>query len=272
MPRPRKHPWGSDPIPLRKRFGQHHLLRGEICAPLVDFLQPAGQRVVEIGPGGGVLTRRLVSAGAYVLAWEIDIPWAAKLSGQLDTTSASIVIGDATEIDWSRFPTATLVAGNLPFNVGTVLIERLLPHWQRVPRAAFLVQKEVADRLLARPGNKDYGALSVLTAARAKVSNLGRVRRGSFRPPPKVDAAFVGLELTEPLLIEKEMTRFTLTVRLAFARRRKQLCNALAAGWGRDVAVAVLAGAGIEPRRRAEELSLGDFLALHAVYIQQTRQ
>ena len=254
-------------IPLQKKLGQHHLLRSSICAPLVDYLEPAERLVVEIGPGGGVLTQSLLAAGARVIAAEIDMPWAVALSRQLESGPVCVLCADATEIDWRRLPSGTLVTGNLPFNVSTVLIEQLLPHWQRVPRAAFLVQKEVGDRLAAGPGDGAYGALSVLTAARARVSKLGRVSRGSFRPPPKVDGVFIGLQLTEPVLEEPRMRGFVATVRLAFSQRRKQLRNALAAGWGREVALAALAAAGIDARSRAEELSLDRFVRLHLAFL-----
>lgn len=266
MTEPKRSNLRRQTIPLQKKFGQHHLVRGSICAPLVDFLEPGERLVVEIGPGGGVLTRELVTAGARVIAVEIDLAWAVALSSRLDSSPIGVCVGDATEVHWQSLPPGTLVTGNLPFNVSTVLIEQLLPHWQRVPRAAFLVQKEVGDRLLAVPGDAAYGALSVLTAARARVSRLGRVSRGSFRPPPKVDGVFVGLELVRPVLEESAMQSFTATVRLSFAQRRKQLRNALAAGWGREVATAVLDAAGIEPRWRAEELSLDQFLQLHRAY------
>ena len=254
-------------IPLQKRFGQHHLVRGAICAPLVEFLQPVGRLVVEIGPGGGVLTQGLVAAGARVIAVEIDIPWALALSRQLDSSSVRVIVGDATEFHWQALPPGTLVTGNLPFNVGTVLIEQVLPRWRQVPRAAFLVQKEVGDRLMARPGEGAYGALSVLTAARARVTRLARVSRGSFRPPPKVDGVFIGLELTRPVLTEDQMEGLTATVHLSFSQRRKQLRNALAAGWGRDVSLTALDVAGIDPRSRAEELALDQFLQLHRAYL-----
>jgi 16S rRNA (adenine1518-N6/adenine1519-N6)-dimethyltransferase len=256
----------SSSIPLQKRFGQHHLIDGAICSPLVDFLEPENRWVVEIGPGGGVLTQRLVAAGSRVLAVEIDIPWAMALSQELDSARTQVVIGDATEISWRHYPRGTLVTGNLPFNVSTVLIERLLPQWQTVPRAAFLVQREVGDRLVARPGEDAYGGLSVVTAARARVSKLGRVSRGSFRPPPKVDGVFIGLELIEPPLGEERMAGFNSTVRLSFSQRRKQLRNSLASGWGRPVAMQALSDAGIDPRSRAEELSLEEFVELHTAY------
>lgn len=253
-------------IPLKKKYGQHHLVRSSICAPLIEFLRPENRLVVEIGPGGGVLTTALLAAGARVWAVEIDLDWAVRLATQLDSAELEICVGDATEFAWGRLPAGTLVTGNLPFNVATVLIEQVLPHWRTVPRAAFLVQKEVGERLLAGPGDAAYGALSVLTAARCRLCRLGTVSRGSFRPPPAVDGVFVGFEPTTPVLAEDGMEGFTRTVRQAFSQRRKQLRNALAAGWGRDVASVALGAAKIAPRARAEELSLDEFLRLHRAY------
>jgi 16S rRNA (adenine1518-N6/adenine1519-N6)-dimethyltransferase len=267
---------------LKKALGQHHLLGGALCRPLIDFLQPSGQRVVEIGPGGGVLTAELLAAGAArLLAWELDLAWAvelrrrlggrdegagadrAELSGDTDGGQLVIVVEDALDLPWGRLPPPTLAAGNLPYNIATALLAALLPHHRRVPRAAFLVQREVAERLLARPGDPDYGWLSVLVAAHARAVPLGVVRRGSFRPPPRVEGAYIGFELHPPPLPEAEMPAFLATVRLAFAQRRKTLRNALAAGWGRERAAAVLAALGLPEHARAERLGLPDFLALH---------
>lgn len=249
--------------PLQKRLGQHHLVQPGVCRPLVEFLAPAGERVVEIGPGGGVLTGELLAAGARVVGLELDRAWAFELGRRTaGARNLRLVVADALEVPWERLPAPTLVAGNLPYNVGTALLERLLPHHAVVPRAAFLLQKEVAERLVARPGDAAYGALSVLVQARAEARVLGRVRPGSFRPPPKVESAFVGLVLRPPPLPEAEMPAFTVLVRLAFGQRRKTLRNALAAGWGHARAEAVLAAAGIPPRARAEELGLEEFLRL----------
>lgn len=249
---------------LKKALGQHHLVDGAICRPLIGFLDPAGRRVLEIGPGGGVLTAELLAAGARVTGWELDLTWAAELRRRLAGPDLELVVGDALEIDWARLPSPTLVAGNLPYNVATVIIERLLPHHANVPKAAFLVQKEVADRLVARPREEAYGSLSVLVAAWARAKILGRVRPGSFRPPPKVDSAFVGFELRASPLPGKDMPAFVAFVRLAFGQRRKTLRNALAAGWGREKAEAVLAAAGVGERVRAEELGLEEFLGIWA--------
>src|ERR1700687_6225863 len=147
------------PPRLQKALGQHHLVSGALCRPLIEFLQPSGQRVVEVGPGGGVLTAELLAAGARVLAWEVDLAWAAELRrrGRLWGAIAAagppaIVVEDALDLPWGRLPAPTLAAGNLPYNIATALLGELLPHHRRVPRAAFLVQREVAERLLAGPG------------------------------------------------------------------------------------------------------------------------
>jgi 16S rRNA (adenine1518-N6/adenine1519-N6)-dimethyltransferase len=245
---------------LKKRWGQHHLRDGDLCRPLLRFLDPAGARVVEIGPGGGVLTERLLAAGARVLACEVDPEWAFHLHRRLP--AAAVAVFDALDLDWSRLRAPVLAAGNLPFQVATRLIEQLLPHAAVVERAAFMVQKEVAERLVAVPGEPAYGSLSVLAAAQASVRYLGTVAPGSFRPPPKVAAAFVGFELRPPPFPPERLPAFTGLVRLAFAQRRKTLRNALAAGWGRERAEAVLAAVGLDRRCRAESLPLATFVAL----------
>jgi 16S rRNA (adenine1518-N6/adenine1519-N6)-dimethyltransferase len=247
---------------LKKALGQHHLIDGALCRPLVEFLAPAGVRVLEIGPGGGVLTSELLAGGGRVLGWELDPDWAAVLRRRFPDR-LMLVVGDALEIAWERCPKPTLVTGNLPYNVATAILEDLLPHYAQVPRAAFLVQKEVADRIVATPRAEAYGSFSVIVAAYARARILGRVRPGSFRPPPKVDSAFVGLDLQPPPLPAAEMAGFIALVRLAFAQRRKTLRNALAAGWGRERAEAVLAAARIPERARAEELGLAEFLEIH---------
>jgi 16S rRNA (adenine1518-N6/adenine1519-N6)-dimethyltransferase len=254
--------------PLRKALGQHHLVSGALTRPLVDFLAPRDERVLEIGPGGGILTAELLAAGARrVIGWELDPGWAIHLRHTLPdprlSLRLSLVVGDALRIAWDRLPTPTLVAGNLPYNVATALLESLLPHHAQIPRAAFLVQKEVADRIVATPGTDAYGSFSLLVAAWSRPRLLGKVKPGSFRPPPKVDSAFVGLELHPPPLPDTEMPAFVALVRQAFAQRRKTLRNGLAAVWGRERVEAVLAAAGIPERARAEELGMGEFLGIY---------
>ena len=245
---------------LKKRYGQHHLRHAGLCAPLIAFLRPAGRRVLEVGAGGGVLSGALLEAGAAVWAWEIDPEWAFRLRGRLGGRLA-VVAGDAAELDWARLPAGTLVAGNLPYGIATRLVQDLLARAPAVRRCAFLVQLEVARRLVAAAGDSEYGALSVLVQARAEVRFLGRVRRRSFRPAPKVDGAFVGLRRREPAVAEP-WSGFETLVRLAFSRRRKTLRNALAARWGRGPAEELLATRKLPASARAVELGVEEFLRL----------
>ncbi len=249
---------------LKKRYGQHHLRHAELCRPLIDFLRPRGRQVLEIGPGGGLLTGELLRAGARVWAWEVDAEWALRLHRRQSGGALSTVVGDALTVRWARLPAGTLVAGNLPYAIATRLIQDLLAAGPGVRRAGFLVQAEVGSRLTASAGGSDYGALSVLVQARAEAHLLGRVRRGSFRPPPKVDGAFVGLRRREQAVPAAQWAAFEAMVRLAFAGRRKTLRNTLAARWGRGPVDDLLEMLGFPPAARAGELDLDQFLALFA--------
>jgi 16S rRNA (adenine1518-N6/adenine1519-N6)-dimethyltransferase len=250
---------------LRKALGQHHLTRPEVCAPLVEFLAPRGREVLEVGPGSGVLTGQLLAAGARrVEAWELDVAWALALPALARDPRLRVVAGDALEIPWRRLRAGTLVAGNLPYNVATAIIDRALDAHPVIPRAGFLVQLEVARRLVAQPGDPDYGASSVLVRARAEAKILGRVKPGAFKPPPKVESAFVGFLLRPPGVEPAAMPALRATVRAAFSLRRKTLRNSLASSWGMPAAEAALARLGWSGRTRAEALALEDFIALAA--------
>jgi 16S rRNA (adenine1518-N6/adenine1519-N6)-dimethyltransferase len=173
-----------------------------------------------------------------------------------------VAVSDALDLDPGRVASATLVCGNLPYGIATALIARLLHAFPAVERMGFLVQWEVGRRLVATPADDDYGALSVLVAFRAGARLLGRVPAGAFRPPPEVDGAFVGLELRAPPVPAAEMPGLERTVRLAFGQRRKTLRRALASGWGLEGATTALATAGIDPKRRAETLTVLEFVSL----------
>jgi 16S rRNA (adenine1518-N6/adenine1519-N6)-dimethyltransferase len=250
----------------KKRLGQHHLVSGDLCRPLLEFLRPEGLPVVEIGPGAGVLTQELVHADARVLAVELDVEWAFVVRSQV--LAARVLVADALRFPWDRLPAPTLVAGNLPFQVASPLLADVLTSAardpQRLPRIGVMVQKEVAERLVAGPGDPAYGALSVLVRATSSARILGHVAPGSFRPPPKVSASFVGLETHPPPVDALRLPELLRVVHQAFSQRRKTLRNSLGSGWGKPEATAALEAAGIDPGRRAETLGVDDFVRLLA--------
>ena len=251
---------------LKKELGQHFLTRPELCRPLVEFLRPAERLVVEIGPGAGTLTSALLAAKSRVLAWELDPSWAFEVARRHVGAHLSTVVADAVELPWERLPEGTRVAGNLPYNVATRLVLDLLESTLvapgRIDRAGFLVQREVAERLVAGSGDPGYGSLSVLVAALADRSRLGDVAPGAFKPPPKVWSAFVGLVPRPGPVAPAEYDRFKRLVRAAFSLRRKTLRNALASVFGRARADALVEIAGLEASVRAEALDLDAFVEL----------
>ena len=144
-------------------------------------------------PGGGVLTRLLLERGASrVIACELDLLWTMELRRRIVDPRLVVVAGDGCDLRYERAPATTRIAGNLPYNVATRIVLAVLERAPVGARAAFLVQREVADRLTAEPGESDYGGLSVLVAARAAARRLSVVLPGSFVPPPAVTSAFVG--------------------------------------------------------------------------------
>lgn len=264
--------WGCWYVPLmpkpllKKRFGQHHLVRAELCAPLIRYLRPHEGRVIEVGPGGGVLSKVLLAEAPKLLALELDPEWAFEWVCRCKPSSSAkprLAVADAMKVAWDRVSPGTLVTGNLPYEIATALIRRLLPLHDRIPRLAFLVQREVAERLVAVPGSRAYGLLAVLAAAWSDAEILGTVARGSFNPPPKVEGAFIGFSLKQPPLPDSEMSAFVRLIELSFSQRRKTLRNALASRWGRERADRVLETAGFGAKTRAEELALEGFVALH---------
>jgi 16S rRNA (adenine1518-N6/adenine1519-N6)-dimethyltransferase len=172
---------------------------------------------------------------------------------------------------WERLPASWLLAGNLPYNVGTALLERVLAAAPPGVRCGFLLQREVVDRLVARPGTKEYGALSVLVTARAAVRRLGTLKPGAFMPSPRVESSFVGVELRPAPLSAAGMAALERVVRAAFGQRRKTLRNALGAVFGRERGEALLAAAGLSAAERAERLAPESFFLLAEILASSER-
>ncbi|HXG45432.1 MAG TPA: 16S rRNA (adenine(1518)-N(6)/adenine(1519)-N(6))-dimethyltransferase RsmA [Gemmatimonadales bacterium] len=257
----------SGPRP-RKSLSQHFLADPGILARIAAALQAEpGDTVLEIGPGPGGLTVALARLPVRVIAIERDARLIPGLRARVPT--ATIVEGDALALDWHALvgPGPFRVVGNIPYHITTPLIERaLLP-----PRPAcivFLVQKEVALRVSARPGTAAYGALSVGVQAVARVERLFTVPAGAFSPRPKVDSAVLRLTpLAEPLVRDQEVEPFRRLVVGLFGFRRKQLIRGLRqhTGLGPEAVARLLAQTGLAPAARPETLAPAAFVRLFHV-------
>jgi 16S rRNA (adenine1518-N6/adenine1519-N6)-dimethyltransferase len=247
----------------RKRFGQHFLVDSFVVDAIVNLVSPAPtDRILEIGPGGGILTEHLIASGAELVAVEIDRGLAARLEERFASTPGfTLYTGDILKFDFGRLDgpaRAWKVCGNLPYNISTPLLARLLEHAPCFSAMILMVQKEVAERLGAEPGTKAYGRLSVLTQRRADVIQCLDIGPESFQPPPKVDSAVVELRPREDdgdADFERWLGEL---VRSAFSTRRKTLANTLRG----HATAAQFAQCGIDPGARAEQLSVADFVRL----------
>jgi len=225
--------------------------------------------VLEIGPGQGALTAVLAESGARVTAIEKDRDLAPLVEQRVPGGGVRVVVGDALRLDWRGVAGALpgeplLVVGNIPYNITSPLLAKALEP-ERPTRIVFLVQEEVAERLAAPPGGKQYGALSVGIQAVARVEQLFRVPAGAFHPRPKVDSAVVRLTpLASPLIPDAEVAAFRRLVVGLFGLRRKQLARGLRelAGFSPEQVAAVLARAGLPGAVRPEVLSAAQFVAL----------
>jgi len=245
----------------RKRLGQHFLHDRNVIAKILRAIAPLpGQRFVEIGPGTGALTEPLLGAGVEVTAIELDRALAAGLSARLRTPALRVVQADALRFDFAKLPgRAWRLAGNLPYNISTPLLFHLLEHSERFADLHLMLQKEVVDRIVAGPGSKAYGRLSVALAVRCRAEPLFRIAPGAFRPPPKVESAFLRLVPDRSLADRIDDRRgFDELLRRAFSLRRKQLANSLAPLLPpRDIRAL-----GIDPKARPETLAPEQFVAL----------
>lgn len=279
---------GSSHPPALKRFGQNFLIDHNIARKIIGLaaIQPH-ETVLEIGPGRGILTRWLCAEARTVIAIEIDrqlarllgrppaenASWSGKVMGSdvppltAQCSNLDLRIGDALEFSYESLPCGTVVVANLPYYVSTPLLFKLLESYCRIDRMVLMLQTEVALRLAARPGTKEYGALSVQAQHRAAVTLAFRVSPHCFRPRPTVGSAVVLLQVRTPGSLDADREkRFVRLVRAAFAHRRKTVLNSLRdEGYPVDSVAAALAACGIAPDRRAETLSLEDYLALAAV-------
>lgn len=248
-----------------KALGQNFLLDGQLLARIAAIPGDlSGATVYEVGPGPGGLTRALLAAGARVVAIEQDDRCLAALA-ELDTPFAgrlTTVSGDALKADeQAMVGEGAHIVANLPYNIGTALLARWLtverwPPWWR--SLTLMFQKEVADRIVAETGHGSYGRLSVLAQWRSEARLALKVHRSAFVPPPKVMSAVVHIRPKDAPEGVTPAAMGSLT-RAAFGQRRKMLRQSLKSV---PMALAALDRLQIDPRRRAETLSVGDFIAI----------
>ena len=255
----------------KKALGQHFLSDPRILSRIADQLPAApGDPVLEIGPGKGALTRVLLARGFRVVAIERDRDLVPTLRTTFPTLH--LIEGDALTVDWVEAmgrPERWFLAGNIPYNITTPLIDQALEARPAPTAIVFLIQQEVALRLAAAPGSSDYGALSVGAQAAARIERCFSVGAGSFQPPPKVDSAVVRLTPKPEAERVPDPASFRRFVVGLFTARRKQLVRALrtAFDFSADAATALVATADLTPDQRAETLTVGEFRRLHQLIV-----
>jgi 16S rRNA (adenine1518-N6/adenine1519-N6)-dimethyltransferase len=242
----------------RKRFGQHFLHDAGVLEKIVAAIAPArGDAIVEIGPGEGALTRRLLERVDRLEAIEIDRDLADHLEAEFPRERLTVHRADALRFDFGVLPEGLRIIGNLPYNISTPLLFHLAEFAPRVRDMHFMLQREVVERMVARHSTPEYGRLSVMLQTRFRMEKLFRVAAGAFRPPPKVESAVVRLvplgEKERPAVDFAVLSRI---VTQAFSTRRKTLRNAL------RLATEDYAALGIDAQLRPENLSPADYVRI----------
>ena len=250
----------------RKRFGQNFLVSDGVILKIVAAIAPrAGDTVVEIGPGLGALTTPLLERIDHLHVVEIDRDLIARLQSRFPPEQLTIHEGDALEFDFGALKgTGPLkIVGNLPYNISSPLLFHLVPFAPLVHDMHFMLQKEVVDRMVAAPGSKDFGRLSVMLQYRYHMERLFIVPPGAFNPSPKVDSAIVRMIPVDFSRVgadetAKDSALFARVVTAAFSQRRKMLRNTLR----EFIDEASLAALGITPTARAEDIAVADYVRL----------
>ncbi len=256
-----------------KSLGQNFLINPAVCPKIAELGGcKKGVCALEIGTGVGVLTRELAERCDKVVAVEIDRRLGSILKETLaDYDNVEVVFADIMEIDASRLieekfgGSEAVVCANLPYYITSPVIMRVLESRLPVSAMTVMVQKEAADRICAKPGTRECGAISLAVSYYSEPKMLFGVSRGSFMPSPNVDSAVIRLDIKQELPLEPDTEkRLFRIIRAAFSQRRKQLVNPLSAELGKSKAdiAELLAGCGIKTTARAEELTMEEFIRI----------
>ena len=257
---------------FKKGLGQNFLSSQSVLEEIADAAEIENEGVIEIGPGFGVLTNELAKRAEKVLALEIDerlIPILRDTLSEYDNVKVinkDVLKTDIAELIKSEFGDKRVsVAANLPYYITTPIITSLIENRLPLKNLVVMIQKEVADRITAQPGTKDYGAISVLCQFYTKPELICNVGAELFVPPPKVDSAVVKMAFRdEPAVEVKDEKMFFRTVKAAFSQRRKTLLNCLAANFpiNKSDLTQIMESVDISPSRRGETLLLEEFAKL----------
>jgi 16S rRNA (adenine1518-N6/adenine1519-N6)-dimethyltransferase len=256
------------PLRPKKRFGQHFLVSPTILRGILQLAElTPDDVVVEIGAGTGTLTDALASRAGRLLALELDRDLILPLRQRFaDRSHVEIIHADALTFDFDHVPAPIKVVANLPYGTAVTILTRLFARRAGVDRAVVMLQREVAERLYAKPGTKAYGSLTLLTQWYASVERGFNVPPSAFSPPPKVMSTVVRIipRPTPPVVVEDEACLFRI-IHAAFAQRRKMLVNALRHAFHPlepFILRQTLAHSGIAATRRGETLTLEEFARL----------
>lgn len=259
----------------RKSRGQNFLVNESILQRIADAAEiRSADTVVEIGPGPGNLTRRLVSRAGQVIAIESEAELCSILKAELGADNLAVRHADVLDVDlkelFERYGKLKIIA-NLPYYISTPVLFKMLEGWGTWSEALLLVQLEVARRIAAQPGSKAYGVLAARTALVADSEILFKVPPESFRPRPRVNSAFIRLRTLDHPRTGIDPDIYRRTVRAAFSRKRKTVLNSLAGSgeFSKRAASRALERAGIDPGRRAETLAVEEFSRLGNALIKE---
>lgn len=249
-----------------RKYGQHFLISPRVIEGIVSAVPAAAPCVLEIGPGRGALTEKLLArAFASFTAVEIDPEMARYLCAHFPTAAGHIVQADFLQLDLAQLPQGpTFVVSNLPYVDAADILDKLLG-WNYFDGAVLMFQKEQAQRILARGGQEGYGPLSVLTQVRARPALRLKVGKACFNPPPKVESAVLTFDKIPWQVPAAQYAHFARFIQSAFLHRRKTLFNSLAlCGYDKEKTGAALAQSGLTQTVRAQDVPLEKFLLLFA--------
>ena len=248
----------------KRSLGQNFLVNPRIQERIIEACALEKNDVVlEIGPGKGVLTRPLADRVKKVLAIEKDNFLAPQLEKEFAGTNVTIEHADILKYPFEQLPAPMKVVGNLPYNIATPIIEKVLAFRHKFSVFYMTVQLEYGNRIVARPHSKEYGSLSCFVQYYAEVKKLFKIPPSAFRPAPKVDSCFLSLRVRpEPARKARDEEFLFRLIRACFSQRRKTIRNSLAVVYGREDTEKLLAELHIDPRLRAEDLSLEDYVRL----------